>query len=584
MVAGPQLPLIDQPPSFCEYAGGPCDQSFQGNLRSEALFLYPNEPQIIAATIEEAARLMTIAQGSKRWLTWKDLGISGQIIFCQICKAIRFTNFVVADVTTLNFNLLFEIGYAIGLGVPVLPIRDASIIKDTKAFHELGLVDTLGYFDFQNASNLVNEITTKGRPSQTFPQPQSIDKEKPIYVMKSPIHTEGMVRLMSSVKKSGLRFRSFDARESARLSLHDAIKQTSSSLGIIVHLMSPDRAGSTPHNARCAFAAGLAMAMGRHVLMLQETHVTQPIDYRDVVSCYNNPREIPDLIIPFIKSVIEMMQESRFVPTSIALTPLEKVDLGDLAAENEIIALQSYFVPTGQYNEVKRGHARLVVGRKGAGKTAIFYGVRDAHGRDRSKLVLDLKPEGHQLVKLREAILYQLSPGTQSHVMTAFWNYLLLMEIANRIIRSEEKPAYQSPKLFEFYQQVKAAYSTHAVPVAEQGDFSERLLALVDDILERKGATATVDQPGQVTELIHRSDIRPLNDSISQYLSASRKDQIWLLFDNLDKAWPIFDIKPEDVRIITSLLEATRKLQRQFENRSLHLCAVVFLRNDFTST
>src|SRR5260370_424109 len=255
MVAGPQLPLIDQPPSFCEYAGGPCDQSFQGNLRSEALFLYPNEPQIIAATIEEAARLMRIAQGSKRWLTWKDLGISGQIIFCQICKAIRFTNFLVADVTTLNFNLLFEIGYAIGLGVPVLPIRDASIINDTKAFHELGFVDTLEYFDFQNASNLVNEITTKGRPSQTFPQPQSIDKEKPIYVMKSPIHTEGMVRLMSSVKKSGLRFRSFDARESARLSRPDAIKQTSSSLGIIVHLMSPDRAGSTPHNARCAFAA-----------------------------------------------------------------------------------------------------------------------------------------------------------------------------------------------------------------------------------------------------------------------------------------------------------------------------------------
>jgi hypothetical protein len=39
-------------------------------------------------------------------------------------------------------------------------------------------------------------------------------------------------------------------------------------------------------------------------------------------------------------------------------------------------------------------------------------------------------------------------------------------------------------------------------------------------------------------------------------------------------------VKLEDVRIITSLLEATRKLQRQFENRSLNLRAVVFLRND----
>ena len=53
-----------------------------------------------------------------------------------------------------------------------------------------------------------------------------------------------------------------------------------------------------------------------------------------------------------------------------------------------------------------------------------------------------------------------------------------------------------------------------------------------------------------------------------------------MLFDNLDKGWPIFDVKPEDIKIITSLLEATRKLQRQFENRNLTLRAVVFLRND----
>ena len=344
--------------------------------------------------------------------------------------------------------------------------------------------------------------------------------------------------------------------------------------------MAPDRTGSTPHNARCAFVAGLGLATGKHVLMLQETHVSQPIDYRDVVRCYSSPKEIQDLIIPFIRSVVEMLQETRFVPTSIPLTPLEKVDLGDLAAENEIIALQSYFVPTGQYNEVKRGHARLVVGRKGAGKTAIFYGVREAHSKDRFQLVLDLKPEGHQFVKLRETILNELSPGMQQHVLTAFWNYLLLMEIAHKIIRAEQQVAYRNSKLFEFYQEVKKAYEVHMTADAEQGDFSERLLALVDDIVGRRQSVTAVNQAGEVTQLIYRSDIRRLNDAISQYLSASGKDGVWLLFDNLDKGWPIFDVKPEDVRIITSLLEATRKLQRQFENRSLNLRAVVFLRND----
>ncbi len=314
--------------------------------------------------------------------------------------------------------------------------------------------------------------------------------------------------------------------------------------------------------------------------MLQETAVSQPIDYRDVVKCYNSPKEIQDLIIPFIKSVVEMLQESKFVPTSIPLTPLEKVDLGDFAAENEIIALQSYFVPTAQYNEVNRGHARLVVGRKGAGKTAIFYGVREAHTQYRSQLLLDLKPEGHKLVKLREAILNELSPGMQKHVLTAFWNYLLLMEIAHKILKTEQQAAYRNPKLFEFYSIVQGAYAAHTTAEAEQGDFSERLLALVDDIVGRRQSITTINQSGEVTQLIYRSDIRQLNDAIGQYLGTSRKEDIWLLFDNLDKGWPIFDVKQEDIAIITSLLEATRKLQRQFENRSLNFRAVVFLRND----
>jgi hypothetical protein len=579
-VSNLQLPLIAQPPPFCEYAAGRCDQSFESPARSDALFLYPAEPQIIASTVEEALKRLKAVAGTKNWRGWKDLGVSGQIIFCQVCKALRFTRFVVADVTTLNFNLLFEIGYAIGLGIPVLPIRDTSYQQDARIFAELGLIDTLGYFDFQNSSDIVHEILDKPAPGLALPQAPSVNKEQPLYLMKSPIQSEGMVRLMSALKKSGLRFRAFDPKESARLSMHEAFKQIQSSLGVVVHLMAPNRAGATPHNSRCSFVAGLAMAAGKHVLMLQETQITQPIDYRDVIRCYKTPRSIPDLVIPFIKSVVGMLQDSRFVPTSLPLTPLEKVDLGDLAAENEILALRSYFVPTGQYNEAKRGHARLVVGRKGAGKTAIFYGIRSAYLPEKSRLVLDLKPEGHQFIKLREAVLNGLLPGLQMHVLTAFWNYLLLMEIAHKIVHFEEQRSYHDERLRRAYQATKTAYETYSVQGAEQGDFSERLLALVDEILKRKESIGKVGATAEVTQLIYRKDIRPLNDAIGEFVHASKKEDIWLLVDNLDKGWPIFDVKNEDIYLIKSLLEATRKLQRQFENRSVEFHAVVFLRND----
>ena len=55
----------------------------------------------------------------------------------------------------------------------------------------------------------------------------------------------------------------------------------------------------------------------------------------------------------------------------------------------------------------------LVVGRKGAGKTALFSQVRNDLRRNRTTIVVDLKPEGYQLVKMKEAVLDYLSEGAR---------------------------------------------------------------------------------------------------------------------------------------------------------------------------
>jgi hypothetical protein len=277
--------------------------------------------------------------------------------------------------------------------------------------------------------------------------------------------------------------------------------------------------------------------------------------------------------------VVEKLQESRFIATALPLKLLEKVDIGDLAAENEIRGLGSYFVPTGQYNEAKRGRARLVVGRKGAGKTAIFYGVRATYPRSsKAHLVLDLKPEGHQFVKLREFVLKELSPGLQQHVLTAFWNYLLLMELAHKIVNDERHTSYEGQEKRKAYLRVSDAYGKDIE--VEQGDFSERLLNLVDEIVSRKTAIPEITTTAQVTELIYSQDIHVLSDALSSYLSITKREDVWLLFDNLDKGWPVQSAGEEDILLLRSLLEATRKLQRQFESREVEFHAVVFIRND----
>lgn len=568
---------IRTPPSFCEYAAGRCDQSFVEALSSNALFLFGQHPSEISSTIEAAAEKLRTMVSSKRWITWKNLDVPGQIFFCEICKAMRFTDMVIADVTTLNFNLMFEIGFAIGLGLPVLPIRNTKFIEDKHQFDELGILDTLGYFDFQTSNDLKDYLIANPTRSRLHINVPILNNESPLYVVKSPIDSDGTIKMLSVIKKSRLRFRLLDTRETGRVSMHEVYKNTLSSRAIFLHLLNSSYQNAKVHNARCAFIAGLGMATEKRVVILQQYQQSQPIDYRDVVLTYDHPKKIHEMLIPALGEVIEQIQTMRFVPTALPITQLEKLDLGDLAAENEIKALDSYFIPTAQYHKTKQGHARLVVGRKGAGKSALFYSLRSTFRPLKTHLVLDLRPEGHQLVKLREFVLAGLSGGYQQHLLTAFWNYLLIVEIAYQIAKHEGTSHYRDPRLRSAFNRIAKEFPAEMDD--EQADFSERLLRLVNEVTERRSQMAEPQSNADITQIVYSRQIRELVEALTDYLSVSRRS-VWILIDNLDKGWPIYSVLPEDISILRSLLEATRKLERQFESRGVELHCVAFIRND----
>jgi hypothetical protein len=205
------LPILD-PPSFCAYAGGECDQQFADIVSARGLFLYGSKPAPIASTIAAAATLLDDTS-SGRFATWRDMDIAGHIIFCEICKSIRGATTVYADVTTLNFNLLFEIGFAIGLGVPVRPIRDPTYAVDKKLFDAVAVLDTLGYLEFTNAQQLADRVTAADAPNP-LPRPHVRPaRQTPLYVLKGPIETDGAVKLLSLIKKSRIGFTTLDPVE-----------------------------------------------------------------------------------------------------------------------------------------------------------------------------------------------------------------------------------------------------------------------------------------------------------------------------------------------------------------------------------
>lgn len=563
------------PPSYCQYADGACDQDFAGLNQTQTFFLYSSKPEQIAFTIEAAADKLG-RSGDLAVTTWKDLPIAGKVIFCEICKGMRRSVTVVADVTTLNFNLLFEIGYAIGLGLPVLPIRDTTYAVDKRNFEELGLLDTMGYLDFSNSDELTSRLSGALPGRSLDPMSEHEFRDRPIYLVKGPIDTEGAIQTMSAVKKSGIHFRTYDPIETPRLSLHEARRQVVGSTGVITNLLDPNRSNSLVHNARSAFICGLAMAQEKAVAILQEGQAVQPIDYRDVVKPYVNPNNVSGLLQPALRRSLEALQDGPNRGARAPLDLLRTIDLGDVAAENEIRGLREYFVATGQSTQAKQGHARLVVGRKGAGKTAVFYDVRSWIGRGHDRLVLDLKPEGHQFTKLRELVLDRLSAGLQEHTMVAFWNYILLGELARKALDTDRAIAHRDPRRYADYQRLNEVYLRH--DPGGDFDFSQRLLMQVDRISRKLGDMPIERIGGALTQVIYSGDFRELGEATAEYLRL--KDSVWLLVDNLDKGWPVRGTTPADILIVRSLLDATRKLQHQLENNDIEFECLVFLRSD----
>ena len=58
------------------------------------------------------------------------------------------------------------------------------------------------------------------------------------------------------------------------------------------------------------------------------------------------------------------------------------------------------------------------------------------------------------------------------------------------------------------------------------------------------------------------------------------KKGLWVLIDNLDKAWATHGLDPEDVVIFRSLLEAARKVERFMRGRNLECHVLIFIRED----
>jgi hypothetical protein len=85
---------------------------------------------------------------------WQDLMVAGRLVLSQITEAIDQSALPIFDVTTLNPNVLFELGYAIGSRRRVWILLDTSDDAAMKRWKQFQLLAPIGYTSWTSADDV----------------------------------------------------------------------------------------------------------------------------------------------------------------------------------------------------------------------------------------------------------------------------------------------------------------------------------------------------------------------------------------------------------------------------------------------
>lgn len=547
--------------------------------KPEIFVAFPSQPTELYDTIMQGISTSNGRDKSQIFKGWPENDIAGRPLTGPIIHGIEKAIFLVADITFLNFNVTYEIGFAIGINKRAFLIKNNSFHGDQDKVSKIGIFDTLGYVEYQNSMELA-DLLGSNIDNTPLTTSYDLDRKAPIYLLETPYRSDALGRIISRIKKSRLQYRSFNPSEEVRMAAIEAVKHIASSHGVVIPLLTESKKDANIHNIRAAFLAGLSHGMEKPTLILQSEGGPVPIDVRDFAKFYRHTNDIDDHINSFALDVVQSMQDVD----SITIPPrgkLARLSMGDPMAENEFQTLSKYYLRRDEYERTIRGEVNLVVGRKGSGKTALFSQVRNHLRKDKRRIVVDLKPEGYQLIKLREEVLDFLSEGAKSHLITAFWEYLLLLEVAYKLLEKDKERYIRDHTIRPYYIGLREQYFES--PNSILGDFSERLVELSAFVSSNYAAKFGVSKDirltaEEVTELLHTDQIRELKNIVSAYLE--HKKGVWILFDNLDKGWNIPGPSKDDIIMLRSLIDAGRKVQRGMQEDGHDFHCVVFIRND----
>lgn len=272
---------------------------------------------------------------------------------------------------------------------------------------------------------------------------------------------------------------------------------------------------------------------------------------------------------------------------------IEWIDVGDVSSERDE-NLQHYFFDAGVSRTIiENPHQFLLLGRKGAGKTAVF---RHLETRPNSlftdnDLVVPLSLTNYSWKAHGLLADKAKGPGAQHRDS---WRFVIAVESARTLFQSCIDKKVQPPN--ELEKAHKILEKLFSKPVPSWTDLlGEKLFRLSKFSLPSIGVNLSAEEltldSGEISfeGLQTRPDlVGVLNrnlEALTNYLESAISNtigekKIFLIFDRLDEAW-VTDYVGQSKEIIAGLLNASEYSLKKF---NAQVRPIVFLREDIFST
>jgi hypothetical protein len=512
---------------------------------------------------------------------WEDLRVSGSVIATKVFDQIRQCSKFACDLTYLNHNVLFELGYAIAQKKILKIFLNPSIKDAEKNYSEIKILKTIGYAKFLNAKDISKEFQKSKVEEEALliekiiPGYEKVELERDIFLINIKNKNQAAIDIEDFLNIMEKDCITNNEDEIPYQPLAWYLNAILKSKIVILHMVGTEKKDYKATNAEYSLYAGLAYGLGKEVLMIAPEPFKAPIDYSDILIEYSSADDCINKVEAWLENrskkeqnpLVQNRSESKHDEADVRELNLLKLGIGDGVAERENFDGSNTFVEIEAYIKATQRQKAVVVGRKGTGKSEMFLRIQENLKSDKNNYNIVIKPDSDELLSNVELSNLYDTPRSKKAFLMTVWQYVIFSKIFKQIFENSENLGLTE----------KECVAINNYHEENEEIFSLNFYGMILYIAGKYADQNIVQDPSLLDKIKRR--INPMIVIINNYFEKRKYQKITILADNLDKGWEATSDLDIQSLMLISLMDYVDTLNSQYKNK-VSIYSIIFLRKD----